>query len=363
MGLKLRFGVVAALAGWSFSAVGQVHHKRIETPTFDVIDLGDLDPSGLNDRDQIVGTDSNEAILITKGKRLVLPKRAPSGQEESVRGQAGAINNLGDVVGSVGSMSPVGMSGLQMCNAVIWKAPSYKYEELAGNATVASGLNNLRQIVGQSDFRGFLSSGVKTSEIGTISKLPEGNGSSAFALNDNGKVVGITTVTSRGKVHMHGFLWRKGAQMVDLGAGVGFTESAAVAINNEGVVVGYVSNQFLPKPAIVYPPSSEAPDRAKGWAVKWTNRKLRRLPVLKGTSASSALGINSAGWVVGYCNDKATLWIGEQVVDLNQRIGKDPHVSLYSGVAINRFGHILAVSNEAGPNSPHAYLLVPRSKH
>jgi len=75
------------------------------------------------------------------------------------------------------------------------------------------------------------------SQTYTITNLgnPFGGGSSAFALNDNGQVVGSAFFPDG---TYHAFLWQQSTGMIDLGTFSGDVNSVAVSINNEGQIVG-----------------------------------------------------------------------------------------------------------------------------
>lgn len=70
-----------------------------------------------------------------------------------------------------------------------------------------------------------------TTTLGTLG----GAESSALGLNDHGEVVGTSAINAQG--WLHAFLWSNG-KMQDLGTVGNNRDSAAVAINNSGVIVG-----------------------------------------------------------------------------------------------------------------------------
>src|SRR4051794_40470158 len=105
-----------------------------------------------------------------------------------------------------------------------------------GYRTVANGINNAGQIVGERDTangtHAFLwTQGSGMLDLGTLG----GTDSAAYGINDAGQVAGESTLASGAT---HAFLWSVPTGMVDLGT-LGGTDSVALGINNLGQVVGY----------------------------------------------------------------------------------------------------------------------------
>jgi len=110
--------------------------------------------------------------------------------------------------------------------------------------------------------------------------------SEALAVNDQGEVVGRSE-TVRGRQIVHAFLWKDGL-LQDIGNGPGdLAVSNAHAINNASQVVGdFIQNT-----------DTEELTRS---AFLWQNGKRQDLDTFPGQSASSALAINDDGVVVGW---------------------------------------------------------------
>jgi probable HAF family extracellular repeat protein len=174
---------------------------------------------------------------------------------------------------------------------------------------------------------------------------------SAAAINDAGQVVGSAWIDDVS----HAVLWQGGVMIV-LGYG------AANDINDSGQVVG---------------------DSAAAWGFIWTPTSpngttgtlnfLEPLPGMYGDSASSALGVNDAGQVVGTSFSwspggpeaggseykQATLWVGGEPRGLNQLV-VPPSGGLGTAVAISDSGQIIGdMFGWSFTPSGRPYLLTP----
>jgi probable HAF family extracellular repeat protein len=129
-------------------------------------------------------------------------------------GIAFAINDLGQAVGASGHCGPfnaIEQNNLTPTHAVLWQN---------GNAI------NLGSLGGDGMFAGIYANG----------------------LNDRGQVVGTSDTT--GDASFHGFLWQQG-HITDLGTLTGDSYSSAIAIGNNGMVIGVsISASFSPRAAI-----------------------------------------------------------------------------------------------------------------
>lgn len=168
-----------------------------------------------------------------------------------------------------------------------------------------------------------------------IGYLPGGNGSSAaFAINDQGQVVGESVVAEGG---IDAFLWESATGMTDLGTLPDGHGTQAFGINNKGQVVG----------------STSVGPQGEVHAVLWDNG----IPIDLGLGI--AQGINDAGQVVGGGYGYAFIWDRVNGMrNLNDLI--DPSSGWYTdnALAINGKGAIAAIGSK-GTVYPHALLLTP----
>ena len=125
-------------------------------------------------------------------------------------------------------------------------------------------------------------------DLGTLG----GRSSEAYAINNQGEVVGGAGIAKMYNSHQqpfHAFLWRNG-KMRDLGVLPGHVFSIAYGINNKSQVVG----------------AAEADGKTKSvpfsvHAFVWSAGKMTRLEDMHPGYNSYARSINDRGQVVGYC--------------------------------------------------------------
>ena len=181
---------------------------------------------GINNRGQVVGrllsTHGYQAVMWDKGDLTVLPDLEYAEWGETT---ATAINEKGQIVG---------FSCCSPFRAFLWeKGRAVDLGTLGTPFAIASGINNRGQIVGVSTepgghYRPFIWEDGSMKDLGTW----RGYGH-AFDINNRGQVVGIDYAGREARA----FLWENGV-MVDLGTVEGSNHSAAYAINENGIVVG-----------------------------------------------------------------------------------------------------------------------------
>jgi probable HAF family extracellular repeat protein len=224
-------------------------------------------------------------------------------------------------------------------------APQYgALTVLAGPGSVATGINNAGQVVGQfltsgNEQHAFVHSGTALADLGTLG----GPSSYARGINDAGQVVGVSDT---GTDATRAFLYSGGA-MRDLGT-LGGVHSYAAAINNAGKVVGGASTAdtfegILPN-AFVY-----------------SGGAMQNLGTFPAGDSSNALGLNNVGQIVGNSaistDDPpehpfhAFLYSGGVMTDLGTLGG-----IFSSAAAINDRGQVVGYASTPEFRVDHAFL-------
>lgn len=215
-------------------------------------------PFDINDNGLIVGVNqqspggSYEAALWRVGGGW--------GQSLTPKGHSSAassVNDAGQVAGRLDS------------HATIWNQPTPSHflhtavdlGTLGGQYSSAADINRASQVVGsaldsEGNWRAFLWSDDNTNplsdsgEMKSLGVLPGYAGSAAVAINDLGQVVGNAGAAYPRQSQFSlltdqphsAFLWSSAAGLTSLSAPTGYTSSYALDINNQGSVIGYVSD-------------------------------------------------------------------------------------------------------------------------
>ncbi len=270
---------------------------------------------------------------------------------------ATGINDLGVAVGHDGNYNPVVMSGLEVATAAIFRDGHVTFiDESQFSSFEAQGINNAGEIVGGQSYRGFVrgANGAMVT-IQPLSSLPQGNGTWAYAIDQEGHIVGGTTVPgpqAGGSLRVHAFLLTLagGAQrMRDLGALPGFPDTIASAINEGLTIVGSSGNAARGLWTGISGPSH-------AWV--WQLGTMHDLGTLSPGDSSYANGINDANVIVGCSGNRAVRWVNKQIEDLNALIDPGSGWILTCANAINRAGWI--VGNGTYDGVQRAFLLVPK---
>ena len=251
---------------------------------------------------------------------------------------AHGMNNLGQVVGegdtsSGGSHAFLWSSGLGMTD--LGTLPG-------DNSSIAYGINNLGQVVGQSSSsngaaaHAFLwSRGSGMMNLGT---LPGGSWASASGINNLGQVVGGGDSSSGS----HIFLWNSGSGMTDLGGAI-LGNGSLPGINNHGQVVGQISAPYL-----YY-------SQASLWNSGSGMTSLGTLPGY--SSLSFASRINDLGQVVGsaYSDNAAQAFLWNSGSGMTG-LGTLPGHNNSGAAGINNLGQVVGRSSSSYGADAHAFL-------
>lgn len=320
--MKSKFVNQLAPCAAALMAVCGVSHA--EAPSYAVYrvhpELGKAAPATLNQRVAVVNVFHANARVCAVKACIEVPPLA--GANPNWGTTLNAINKNGYAAGS-SPTDQLTMHAMYFNGMTTHKIGAIDDDGCGGctHPSVANDINNRGQIVGVSEtafgHQGFLWDGVLT-PLPTLG----GNGSAAYAINDNSVIVGYSWVAPDTP---HAVLYRNG-QIQDLGVLGTDTTSAAYDINSRNVAVGY---------------SGALPFIYKQGAMS-------ALP-LPAAGSGKAWRINDAGWVVGTYRPTGAFqeagWVydGHDSYDLNALIPAAAQAEWHieSAADINATGHIL----------------------
>lgn len=335
-------------------------------------------------------------------------------------GNALAINDRGETVGTSenGKLDPA--TGVLQLRAVMWKDGHIRnLGTLGGNHSFASAINDRRQIVGFAlnkipdpfslfDFGiGGFTNGTQTRAFlwheGQMQDLGTLGGPDAWAtfVNEPGQIAGYSYTNSipnqtTGIPTVNPFIWTKDAGMIDLGS-LGGTFGLPVGLNNRGQAIGIsnlagdgnadpflwdgrelidmftagIGGNFLFANGIndVGEVIGAATFQNHPFdAAIWRSGVVTDLGALPGDCFSQAFVMNSRGQIAGNsatCDGstiRAALWEDGRVFDLNTHISGSSDLLLVEANAINDRGEIAGNGFPTGCTDfscTHAYVLIP----
>lgn len=196
-------------------------------------------------------------------------------------------------------------------------------------------------------------------QIHALPKFGADPDSAAVAINDEGQVVGISGTCDNAVgaySAIHAVLWQNG-QALDLGNIGGHGWNTPDAINNRGEVAGFadvpgdiVNGQLVPN----------------FHAFSWTReRGMVDLGTLQGDAISEATGINNEGQIVGisfdanFTHPRAFIYQDGKMTPLNSLLVGSPNLSLVVTGDINDAGEITGQAVDMATGATPAFLAIP----
>lgn len=236
---------------------------------------------------------------------------------------------------------------------------------LGGNISEAFGINNSGQVVGVAETSNTDSTcahpqvldyfGVIWEVDGSVQALqpyPGDQISAAVAINNNGQVVGGSGPCAplSPAIGAHAVLWQSGSRTTtDLGNLGGSTNNVAFGINGEGQIVGI----------------SALSGNATVHAFLWQNGgPMQDLGTLPGDVLSIAYSLNDAGEIVGESCDangncRACLWQNGFPTDLNALVPPGSSVHLLVAFDINNEGQIVGQAYDQITGKTIGFVAIP----
>ena len=270
-------------------------------------------------------------FLWQHGAMIVLPRLRNSDGKEGSNGAALKMNNFGLAAG----MAENGESDLTCPGA------SVSAQRIEFKPVVWAGLLPLSK--------------AQVYELRTVPGDPDGV---AFAINDLGEAAGgsgtcgpFNATEQNNLTPLHAVLWQN-SNAIDLGNLGGDGKAFgifATGLNDYGQVVG----------------ASDTGGDASFHAFFWQGGHITDLGTLKGDSNSLALAIGNNGLVLGVSldanfNPRAVQWRNGTPTDMNTLVPADSTLNLESACSINDQGEIIGFAAlKSNPNESHAYLAKP----
>jgi probable HAF family extracellular repeat protein len=254
--------------------------------------------------------------------------------------------------------------GFTWKNGVMTRLPT-----LGGTHGFATGTNNLGQTTGWAEntihdptcespqvlqFRAVVW-GPRRGQIRQLRPLPGDTVTAATALNDFGRVVGISGICDQAAGRfsaIHNVIWDNGGPPVDIGDFGGVAWNTPMAVNEQGAVVGFANA------------SAAAGGNLVPLAFLWTESQgIRSLNTLPGDVTSQATGINEWGQIVGQSCDvndncRGFLWENGVMRDLNDLVVSGDEDLITTANDIDNFGRITGQAVDSTGNFV-AFLATP----
>jgi probable HAF family extracellular repeat protein len=270
-------------------------------------------------------------FLWQDGTMVPLPRLRNSAGKEGSNGTASQMNNFGIAAGT---------------------AENGEMDSTCPGASISPQSIEFKPVIWTKPFPW---ANLHVQELPTVKGDPDGV---AFAINDLGQVVGATgtcgpfnPIELNNLTPLHAVLWQNG-KAIDLGNLGGDGKSSgiyATGLNDYGQVVG----------------ASDTAGAKSFHGFLWQQGHITDLGTLKGDANSVALAIGNNGLVLGASLDanfnlRAVLWKNGTPTDLNTLVPADSTLNLETACSINDKGEIIGFAAlKSNPTESHAYLVKP----
>jgi probable HAF family extracellular repeat protein len=268
--------------------------------SYTFVDLGAVDDTnirawGINSSNAVVGQVANSgwtgfrAFVWSNGTRMNLPNLDGTG----IMNIGYAINDSGLVTGVSSSATPSGNQAFVIKSDGSDQVNIGTKFSTTPTSSRGNGINASGQVAGSVSLsglsKGFFWDGIRANAT-ILDGFPEASGGMACGLNDLGRVVGYSSVSSGGTWRA-AYLWEQNVGYTDLNTTIknalvprGSCSSRALAINSSGQIIGDYNVGIEPQ----------------GWGYLYnSSAAVIDLGDLGGTT-TCALAINDSGSVVGY---------------------------------------------------------------
>jgi probable HAF family extracellular repeat protein len=376
-----------ALLALPLQVVAQAPQRNHQPSKYYVFNLGaplggTPEPVGVNNLGWITGADNlatNTTVhaVAWVGAPLDLgtfggPNSSVSWPNHSTKGEIAGIAETSDMnpLGEAWSCSAFffGPDGY-ICRGFAWQdGVMTELPTLGGYDGYAAGVNNQGKVVGWAEntvhdptcsgsqvlqFEAVIW-GPKLNQLTQLPPLPPDPDSAATAINDNGQVVGISglcSVAVGGASAEHALLWENGVP-TNLGNIGGGAWNTPVAINNQGVIVGFANTSG----------DENAPLSPAGFI--WTKAKgMQEIFPLSNDTNDIAFDVNEKGQVVGQSfstsDVRAFLYEDGTATDLNSLVLPGSSLFLTLAQGINDRGEIAGSAVDTTTGDTVGFLAVP----
>jgi len=199
--------------------------------------------------------------------------------------------------------------------------------------------------------------GPRLNQMTQLPPLAPDPDSAATAINDKGRVVGISGLCSNavgGASAEHALLWENG-KPTDLGNIGGFAWNTPIAINNQSTVVGFANLSG----------DENAPENPAAFIWTPALNKMQEIPPYGTDTNNAAFDVNEKNQVVGNSFNantltaRATFWQDNTLYDLNTLIIQPTSLYLTLAQGINDAGEIAGTAIDTTTNETVGFLAVP----